>query len=157
VHNTEETTMTPQTQKTSWISDDETDGSTSDGEKQSEAEQVKTQRRLAWQDRLRRGIRYIIHMNPRGNTMTNIGTHCIMVVEDARQDLGQMAQVSDRKAKMVEIIYRGAHNRQMDHKMKRPSSQCDRMETVQCGSVGKQKKTRTKLAHKDSNGLIRLF
>jgi hypothetical protein len=54
--------------------------------------------------------------------MPEVGAQCIVVVGNARQDLGQMAQVTQRKTKMVEIQYRGTKNRRLDHKMKHPSS-----------------------------------
>jgi hypothetical protein len=114
--------MTPTTRETSWVTDEETDGSSDMGEKQEEEQQAKTQERRAWQERLRRGLRYMTHHGPRGNMMPAVGTHCIIMVGDARRDLGQMARINDRKAKMVEVIYRGAKNRRMEHKMKRPSS-----------------------------------
>jgi hypothetical protein len=114
--------MTPTPKETSWVTDEETDESSIDVENEAAEEQTRTQVRVAWQDRLRRGVRYIRRMRPRGNAMPAVGTHCIVIVGDAKQDLGQMAQVSSRKSKMVEIKYRGKQDRRMDYKMKRPSS-----------------------------------
>jgi hypothetical protein len=114
--------MTPTTRETSWVTDEETDESSDVGDEQDDEQQAKTRERIAWQERLRRGVRYMTHLGPRGNVMPAVGTHCIIMVGDARRDLGQMARINDRKSKMVEVIYRGAKNRRMEHKMKRPSS-----------------------------------
>jgi hypothetical protein len=114
--------MTPTPKETSWVTDEETEESVNDGEMGTPEELSTTHIRIAWQERLRRGVRYIQRMRPRGNAMPAVGTHCIVIVGDARQDLGQMAQVSSRKSKMVEIKYRGKQDRRLDHKMKRPSS-----------------------------------
>jgi hypothetical protein len=111
--------MTPTPKETSWVTDKET---VIDVENEMAEEQTRTQVRVAWQDRLWWGVRYIRRMRPRGNAMPAVRTHCIVIVGDAKQDVGQMAQVSSRKSKMVKIKYRGKQDRRMDYKMKRPSS-----------------------------------
>jgi hypothetical protein len=51
-----------------------------------------------------------------------VGEHCIVLVGKAGQDLGQMGRVTDTKAVMVEIAYRGSNEGQILYKNKRPSS-----------------------------------
>jgi hypothetical protein len=48
--------------------------------------------------------------------------HCIVIVGNVAQDVGQMAQVTKVTAKMVEIKFRGPRNKQLQHKLKRPNS-----------------------------------
>ena len=63
----------------------------------------------------------MVHMKPQGNACPEIGMHCLIMV-GTKQDRGQMAQVVDRKAQMVGVKFRAAKNRQMEYKVKRPSS-----------------------------------
>ena len=61
-------------------------------------------------------------MEPRRNVRPKIGTRCLVMVGNVRQHVGQMAQITKRTAKMVEVKYRGARSQQLEHKMKQPSS-----------------------------------
>jgi hypothetical protein len=45
-----------------------------------------------------------------------------VMVGNARQEVGQLAQVTHQTAKMVEIQFRGSKNRRLEHKRKHPSS-----------------------------------
>jgi hypothetical protein len=113
--------MSPVPQKSSWVTDDESVGTLEKSGTWGN-EYAGSQERTAWQSRLRRGVCSLLHMGPRGNVMPEVGARCLVVVGNARQDLGQMAQVTQRKTKMVEIQYRGTKNRRLEHKTKHPSS-----------------------------------
>jgi hypothetical protein len=108
--------------ETVWVTDEETEESSQKSDDRTKDEQSAEQRRTAWQERLRRGVRYLTHMDPRGNRMPEVGTRCLVVVGNAQQDLGQMAQVTQQKTRMVEIQFRGVKNRRLEHKTKQPSS-----------------------------------
>jgi hypothetical protein len=89
-------------------------------EEHTEDDWGKTQGQVAWQERLRLSIRRLTQMEPRGNTLPKVGTHCIVIVGNVTQDVGQMAQVTAKvTAKMVEIKFRGLRNKQLEDKLKR--------------------------------------
>jgi hypothetical protein len=115
-------TMSPTPRETIWVTDEETDEASRRSECWTEDERAKTQKREAWQERLRRGVRKLTNMGPRGNHIPDVGTHCIVMVGNARQEVGQLAQVTHQTAKMVEIQFRGSKNRRLEHKRKHPSS-----------------------------------
>jgi hypothetical protein len=104
------------------VTDEDTEESSEGFASGIDGELTRAQKRAAWRERLRKGVRHLTHMGPRGNKMPEVGTHCIVVVGNARQDIGQMAQVIERKTKMVEIQYRGRKNRRLERKTKQPSS-----------------------------------
>ena len=72
----------------------------------------------AWQERLQKGIRYMTWMGPRGNQLPKAGAHCIAIVGNTRQDVGQLAQVTEQKTQMVQLQYCGAKNRRLESKLK---------------------------------------
>jgi hypothetical protein len=86
-----------------------------------EDDRGKTEGRVAWQERLHKNIRQLTRMEPRGNSLPKVGTHCIVMVGNVTQDVGPMAQVTKLTKKMVEVKYRDARNGRLEHKMKRPS------------------------------------
>jgi hypothetical protein len=113
--------MGPRTpSETGVVTDDETDREEAN-DCETQGDQEKYPNRLAWQERLRKGFRHMVWMGPRSNRLPEIGTQCIVVVGTGEEH-GQMAQVTDRTAKMVGIKYRGAKTRRMEYKKKRPSS-----------------------------------
>jgi len=114
--------MSPVPQETYFVTDDEADGVSESVIEETEGEHKKSCIRRAWQERMRKGVRHLMHMEPRGNVLPDVGTRCIVIVGNARQDVGQMAEVTDQKVHMVGIQYRGAKNRRLEYKVKRPSS-----------------------------------
>jgi hypothetical protein len=108
-------------QKTGVMTEEEIESVAEITEDETDDDQKTKSIRVAWQERLRRGFRHMVRMGPRGNVLPALGTHCIVMV-GTKQDVGQMAQVTDHKAQMVGIKYRGSKNRRMDYKVKRPSS-----------------------------------
>jgi hypothetical protein len=114
-------TMGPIPLGTCVVTDDETEERLMGQTGQIQGEHEKYPDRLAWQERLRRGFRHLVWMGPRGNRRPEIGAHCIVIGGTGR-DSGQMAQVTDRTAKMVGIKYRGAKGHRLEYKKKRPSS-----------------------------------
>ena len=123
-HKRAEETMSPVPRETRAISDeDETDGSSNVGGNDTDSLPEKRQgRQMAWQERLRRGVRHMTRMEPRGNQLLKVGAHCIIIVGNARQDVGQLAQVTEQTAQMVRVQDRGAKNRRLESKLKRPNS-----------------------------------
>jgi hypothetical protein len=116
-------TMSPAPRETRAITDEEeTDGSSNVDEYDTDSGTDKRPGRMAWQERLRKGVRHMTRMGPRGNQLPEVGAHCIIIVGNTRQDVGQLAQVTEQKAQMVQVQYRGAKNRRLESKLKRPSS-----------------------------------
>jgi hypothetical protein len=105
-----------------FVTDDETDDACRNDREETEVEYSKTRTRVAWQERLRKGVRYLMHMEPRGNALPEVGTRCLVMSGTAGQDCGQMAEVTDQKRQMVGIKYRGSNKRRLEYKVKRPSS-----------------------------------
>jgi hypothetical protein len=119
----QEETMSPAPRETRAITDEEeTDGSSNVDVYDTDSIPEKRQRRMAWQERLRKGVRHMTRMEPRGNQLPDIGAHCVIVVGNAKQEVGQLAQITEQKAQMVQVQYRGARNRRLESKLKRPSS-----------------------------------
>jgi hypothetical protein len=119
----QEETMSPAPRETRAITDEEeTDGSSNVDGYDTDSIPEKRQRRMAWQERLRKGVRHMTRMEPRGNQLPDVGTHCVIVVGNAKQEVGQLAQITEQKAQMVQVQYRGARNRRLESKLKRPSS-----------------------------------
>jgi hypothetical protein len=58
-------------------------------------------------------------MKLRGNKLPKVGTHCLVIVRNVTQDVGQLARVTKLTAKMVEITYCEAKNQRFLHKLKR--------------------------------------
>jgi hypothetical protein len=114
--------MSPAPRETSWVTDEETNEAYDTSEELIEDERDITQGRVTWQERLHKNFRELTRMEPRGNVRPKIGTRCLVMVGNVTQDVGQMAQVTKLTAKMVEVKYRGARSRQLEHKMKQPSS-----------------------------------
>jgi hypothetical protein len=114
--------MSPVPQETYCVTDDDTDGASGRINEETEDEHDRRRVRIAWQERLRKGVRHLMRLEPRGNMLPEVGTRCIVMVGNARQDFGQMAEVTDQKVHMVGIKYRGAKNRRLEYKVKRPSS-----------------------------------
>jgi hypothetical protein len=114
--------MSPAPRETSWVTDEETEETYETSEEHIEDNRGKTQRQVAWQERFRRNVRRLTRMEPRGNKLPRVGTHCLVMVGNGAQEVGQMAQVTRLTAKMVEIKYCGAKNQRFEHKLKRPNS-----------------------------------
>ena len=104
------------------VTDEETDGASESISEEREEEHDKVRIRTAWQEGLRKGVRHLMRVEPRGNVLPEVGTRCVVMVGNAQQDFGQMAEIVDQKSQMVGIQYRGAKNRRLEYKMKRPSS-----------------------------------
>ena len=104
------------------MTDEETNEASRGSECWTEDEQAKTQKREAWQERLRQGVQKLTNMGPRRNHIPDVGTHCIVMVGNARQEVGQLAQVTHQTAKMVEIQFRGSKKRRLEQKRKQPSA-----------------------------------
>ena len=114
--------MSPSSRETSWGTDKETEEAYEASQVHSEDDLVKTQGQVAWQERLRLSIRRLTRMETRGNRLPKVGTHCLVIVGNVTQDVGQMAEVTKVTVKMVEIKFRGSRNKQWEHKLKRPNS-----------------------------------
>jgi hypothetical protein len=114
--------MSPSPQETSWVTNEETEEAYERSEELTEDDRGKTQGHVAWQERLRLSIQRLTRMEPRGNRLPNVGTHCIVIVGNITQEVRQMAQVTKVTAKMVEIKFRWPRNKQLEHKLKRPNS-----------------------------------
>jgi hypothetical protein len=114
--------MSPIPQETYFVTDDETDCVSENIDDKRDEDDENCRKRVAWQERLRKGVRHLMRLEPRGNVLPEVGTRCIVMVGNAKQDLGQMAEVTDQKVHMVGVKYRGAKNRRLEYKVKRPSS-----------------------------------
>jgi hypothetical protein len=114
--------MSPSPQEKSWVTVEETEEAYETSEELTEEDQGKTQGHVAWQEQLRLSIRRLTRMEPPGNRLPKVGTHCLVIVGNMTQDVGKMAQVTKVTAKMVEIKFRGSRNKQLEHKLKRPNS-----------------------------------
>jgi hypothetical protein len=90
----------------------------------SEDEEWETERiHRGWRNRLREGFRRMRRLDPFCDGQPRVGEQCIIMVGKAGHDLGQVGRVTDVKAVMVEVAYRGPQeNGQIVYKNKRPSS-----------------------------------
>jgi hypothetical protein len=114
--------MSSQLPETNFVTVDETDETFRDDKEETEEEDGTMHARVAWQEWLRKGVHYLMHMEPQGNVLPEVGTRCIVMAGNAGQDCGQMAKVTDQKIQMVGIKYRESNRRRLEYKVKRPSS-----------------------------------
>jgi sialic acid synthase SpsE len=114
--------MSPTPQETSWVTNKETEEAYEMSEEHTEDNRGKTPGPVAWQERLRRNVWRLTRMEPRGNKIPKVGTHCLVMVGNVTQDVGQIARVTKLTVKMVEITSCDAKKQRFEHKLKRPNS-----------------------------------